>query len=241
MGGFSLSVASYVVNAKVPRFKRPKMCRNQNKSRSFPQKRPTFVELLSGFEPETSSLPTDSSPGNHWYPAVSGLFCSGKMKFSVLSAPLSPPATFPVWVRLWVSTQFATRRTGLIRRNFIAFSGVVSGQSSSKVIGIALARSNSFNSSDVNANSFFNSLVISAAFAIINTSFKAGSQPRRNQPSNLPGSSALINNHSLSIHNKQDIVYPLSILQVPNNRQISRRGIPYRIIAVFIPAVSLIV
>lgn len=174
MDGFSLSVASYVVKAKAPRFKRPKMCRNQNKSRSFPQKRPAFVELLSGFEPETSSLPTDWKPRNRWRSAVSGPVCSGKVMLSVLSAPLSPPASFVVWVRLWVSTQFATRRTGLTRRNFIALSGVVSGQSSSKVIGIVLARSNSFNSSGVKANSFITSLVISAAFAIINTSFKAG-------------------------------------------------------------------
>mgnify|MGYP006906618676 CR=1 FL=1 len=159
------------------------------------------MELLPRFELGTSSLPSDSKPGNRWYPAVSGPFCSRKIMLFVLSTPLIPSASFAAWVRLWVNAQFATRRTGLIRRNFIARSGVVSGQSSSKVIGIALARSNSFNSSDVNANSFFNSLVISAAFAIINTSFKAGSQPRRNQPSNLPGSSALINNHSLSIHN----------------------------------------
>lgn len=57
MDGFSLSVASYVVKAKTPRFKCQKMCENQSKSQPFPQKRPAFVELLSGFEPETSSLP----------------------------------------------------------------------------------------------------------------------------------------------------------------------------------------
>ena len=133
-----------------------------------------FLELLTRFELVTSSLPTDWKPRNRWRSAVSGPFCSGKVMLSVLSAPLSPPASFVVWVRLWVSTQFATRRTGLTRRNFIALSGVVSGQSSSKVIGIVLARSNSFNSSGVKANSFITSLVISAAFAIINTSFKAG-------------------------------------------------------------------
>ena len=174
MDGFSLSVAGYVVKGRTGKFKCGKMCRNQRKIRPFQQKRPDFVELLTRFELVTSSLPTDWKPRNRWRSAVSGPFCSGKVMLSVLSAPLSPPASFVVWVRLWVSTQFATRRTGLTRRNFIALSGVVSGQSSSKVIGIVLARSNSFNSSGVKANSFITSLVISAAFAIINTSFKAG-------------------------------------------------------------------
>ena len=175
------------------------------------------MELLTRFELVTSSLPTDWKPGNCWCSAVSGPFYSGKIRFSVLSAPLVPSAFFAVWVRLWVSTQFATRRTGLTRRNFIARSGVVSGQSSSNVIGMVLARSNSFNSSGVKANSFITSLVISVAFAIINTSFKTGGQPCRNQPGNLSGFSILINNHSLRIYHKQNIVYPVDILQITNN------------------------
>ena len=120
------------------------------------------MELLSGFEPETSSLPTDWKPGNCWCSAVSGPFCFGKMMFSVLSAPLVPSAFFAVWVRLWVSAQFATWRTGLTRLNFMARSGVVSGQSSSKVMGMVLARSNSFNSSDVKINSFFHRIILKA-------------------------------------------------------------------------------
>ena len=111
MDGFSLSVAVYVVNAKAPKFKHSKMCQNLNKSRPFPQKRPTFVELLSGFEPETSSLPTDCKPGNFWYPAVSGSFCSGKIIVSVISAPLTPSAFFAVWVRLWVKLGFRKQMT----------------------------------------------------------------------------------------------------------------------------------
>ena len=63
------------------------------------------LELLGRFELPTSSLPTDCKPGNRWYPAVSGPFCSGKVLLSVLSAPLSPPDSFAVWVRLWVNTQ----------------------------------------------------------------------------------------------------------------------------------------
>lgn len=55
--GFSLSVASYVVKAKAPRFKHSKMCQNQSKIRLFLQKRPNFVELLTRFELVTSSLP----------------------------------------------------------------------------------------------------------------------------------------------------------------------------------------
>ena len=37
--------------------------------------------------------------GGDYYSAVSRPFCSGKVLLSVLSAPLSPPASFPMWVR----------------------------------------------------------------------------------------------------------------------------------------------
>ena len=108
--------------------------------------------------------------------------------------------------------QFAIRRTGLTRLNFIARSGVVSGQSSSKVMGMVLARSNSFNSSGVKASSFLSSLAESAAFAIINTSFKIGSQPCGNQPNDFFGSLVLVNGYSFRIHDKQNIVHPVSVL-----------------------------
>lgn len=95
-----------------------------------------------------------------------------------------PDLSLTLWLPVRESaSQFATRRTGFTRRNFTARSGVVSGQSSSKVMGMVLARSNSFNSSGVKANS----------------------------------------------------------LQIPNDRQISCGGIPYRIIAILITAVSLII
>ena len=42
---------------------------------------------------------------------VSGPFCSGKMMLSVLSAPLSPSASFAVWVRLWVKPGFRKQMT----------------------------------------------------------------------------------------------------------------------------------
>lgn len=74
------------------------------------------------------------------------------------------------------SPQSAARLVGLTRLNFIARSGVVSGQSSSKVIGIDRARSNSANSSWVKAGSFIVSCGISAAFTIIDTPFEVCGQ-----------------------------------------------------------------
>ena len=102
MDGFSLSVASYVVKVKVWKFNYKRMCKNQRKSWPFLRKRPTFVELLTRFELVTSSLPSDRKPESCWCSAVSGPFCPGKMILSILSAPLPPSASFPVWVRLWV-------------------------------------------------------------------------------------------------------------------------------------------
>ena len=81
MDNFSLSVASYVVNAKAPRSKHSKMCQNRNKSRPFPQKRPAFVELLSGFEPETSSLPTAMATFFVYFSLVYSRFCSISFAF----------------------------------------------------------------------------------------------------------------------------------------------------------------
>ncbi len=167
------------------------------------------MELLGRFELPTSSLPTDWKPGNRWYSAVSGSFCSGKMMFSVLSAPLAPFVSFAVWVRLWVSAQFAVCLTGLTRRNFNARSGVVSGQSLSKVIGMDLARSNSSNSSWVKASSFINSFALSAAFAIINTSFKASRQSDRDQLGNLFGLAILMSGRSFRIYHKKNITRPM--------------------------------
>lgn len=51
---------------------------------------------MMGYEPETASLPTDYKLGNCWMPAVSEPFYSGEILFSVLSAPLTPSASFAV-------------------------------------------------------------------------------------------------------------------------------------------------
>ena len=56
-GPFFLSVACYVVKPEVQKFKREKKCRGQQRIRRFQQKTADFVELLSRFELETSSLP----------------------------------------------------------------------------------------------------------------------------------------------------------------------------------------
>ncbi len=55
---FFLSVACYVVKPEVQKFKRKKKCREQKETRCFQQKTAGFVELLSKFKLETSSLPT---------------------------------------------------------------------------------------------------------------------------------------------------------------------------------------
>ncbi len=67
VGGFSLSVAAYVVNARAGKFKRKKKCKNRWKIRHFQQKRPGFMELLFGFEPDASSLPIRQT----WFCVVS--------------------------------------------------------------------------------------------------------------------------------------------------------------------------
>ena len=58
MGQFFLSVACYVVKPKIQKSKHQKMYRKQKEIRRFQQKTADFMELLSRFELETSSLPT---------------------------------------------------------------------------------------------------------------------------------------------------------------------------------------
>ncbi len=65
----------------------------------------SFLELLSRFELETSSLPTDTPPSKRLHMALGGHFCSRNAEAIVLSAPLPPPARFLLWVRLWVRTR----------------------------------------------------------------------------------------------------------------------------------------
>jgi len=59
VGGFSLSVAVYVVKARTRKFKCKKKCKNCRKAQPFPQKRLGFMKLQSEFEPEASSLPIE--------------------------------------------------------------------------------------------------------------------------------------------------------------------------------------
>ena len=61
------------------------------------------MELLSGFEPETSSLPTNWRHSSLWFSTLSGPFCSKRMRSPALLYPLFPPARFPVWVSVWVN------------------------------------------------------------------------------------------------------------------------------------------
>lgn len=99
-------------------------------------------------------------------------------------------------------------------------------------MGILLARSNFFNSSAVKANSSINSFVRLTPLAIIDTPFKAGCQSCGNQADNFLGFSSLVNNYPLCIYHKQNIVYSVNILQIPNNSQVPRRGIAYCIVAI---------
>ena len=61
-----------------------------------------MLELLPRFELGTSSLPTDCLLSMYRFPVLWGPFCSGKPETIVLSAPLSPPRFFLLWVNLWV-------------------------------------------------------------------------------------------------------------------------------------------
>ena len=62
-----------------------------------------YLELLSGFEPETSSLPTDWENEISCVRALLCPFPSGDPCSPSLLSPLFPPARFPVWVSVWVS------------------------------------------------------------------------------------------------------------------------------------------
>jgi len=57
VGHLFLSVACYVVKPKMQKFKGGEKCQRQKEIRHFQQKTADFVELLSRFELETSSLP----------------------------------------------------------------------------------------------------------------------------------------------------------------------------------------
>ncbi|WP_300758441.1 hypothetical protein, partial [uncultured Oscillibacter sp.] len=62
----------------------------------------SFLELLGGFEPPTSSLPTDCRPWEYRFPVLSGHFCCRGSWSLTLFRPLIPSGHFAVWVTVWV-------------------------------------------------------------------------------------------------------------------------------------------
>ena len=87
-----------------PKFKLSKIVVKNKKTPAFYAKSGCFVELLGGFEPPTSSLPTDWEDEVFCFPALLCPFQSGVPSFPALLCPLSPLLRFPVWVTVWVSS-----------------------------------------------------------------------------------------------------------------------------------------
>lgn len=105
LGGLSFPVCGlFCGQRRKPKFKLPKIVAKTNKTTAFRQKISCFVGLLSGFEPETSSLPTDWAGEVFCFPGLSCPFPSNIPYSLTLLSPLFPPARFPVWVTVWVST-----------------------------------------------------------------------------------------------------------------------------------------
>ena len=69
------------------------------------------MELLPRFELGTSSLPTALEDEILWFCAVSGAFCSVKVRIFILLIPSVPPQFFRWWVCVWVR--------GSVRRVFL--------------------------------------------------------------------------------------------------------------------------
>ena len=61
-----------------------------------------MLELLGGFEPPTSSLPTDWEGEVCCFPGLLCPLLSGTSCSPALLRPLVPSARFPVWVTVWV-------------------------------------------------------------------------------------------------------------------------------------------
>ncbi|MBD5161671.1 MAG: hypothetical protein HDT14_06610 [Oscillibacter sp.] len=119
MDGFSLSVASYVVKGKAGKFNRRKMCMSQGKIRPFPQKRPDFVELLGGFEPPTSSLPTARLNFLQYFRFIYSCFCSNANHFQhflMTGSPLFPALSVAGYV---VKTELLHAHRRKISRIFL--------------------------------------------------------------------------------------------------------------------------
>ena len=104
-----LTVLTLTFRRLNPVLSQPKTCQKQKKSLETSTFQGFPLELLSRFELETSSLPTDCQPSEYRFPVLWGPFCSGKSETMVLSAPLSPPARFLLWVNLWVKRRALAR------------------------------------------------------------------------------------------------------------------------------------
>ena len=85
-----------------PKFKLSKIVVKSKKTPAFYAKSGCFVELLGGFEPPTSSLPTDWEDRVCCFQTLLHPLHSGVPSFPELLCPLSPSARFPVWVSVWV-------------------------------------------------------------------------------------------------------------------------------------------
>ena len=62
-----------------------------------------FLELLGGFEPPTSSLPTANRRSNACCPVLSWHFCPKRMRSCELLSPLNPYRDLRQWVCVWVN------------------------------------------------------------------------------------------------------------------------------------------
>ena len=91
-------VSPSVPNEKTQSKKPPKKPRKVKKT---PENR-VFLELLPRFELGTSSLPTALEDEILWFCAVSGAFCSVKVRIFILFIPSVPPQFFRWWVCVWV-------------------------------------------------------------------------------------------------------------------------------------------
>ncbi|MDE6454748.1 MAG: hypothetical protein K2L38_02285 [Dysosmobacter sp.] len=66
---------------RIQKFKAAKKCQNTRKIQPFPQEKLDFLELLGGFEPPTSSLPTAMAIFFTYFSLVYSRFCSVPFTF----------------------------------------------------------------------------------------------------------------------------------------------------------------
>jgi len=112
-------VAFSVVKGLIANFKQAKKLRKAKQNRPFQTKRAGFVELLSEFEPETSSLPTDWKDEVFCFPDLLCPLLSGTPCSPALFRPLVPSARFPVWVTVWVSQKELLKYSASLKNAYI--------------------------------------------------------------------------------------------------------------------------